>query len=431
LIQEAFSDAGRVVPSGSPDDQCSEEPTPWPDEVDGADLLDGIVGVFKRYLALPDGSAEAFALWTLHTYTIDAASVSPFLALNSPEKRCGKTSALTLLDALVKKPLTASNITPAALFRSVEEWRPTLLIDEADTFIRKSDDLRGILNSGHTRSAAYVIRVVGDDHTPKRFSTWCAKAIALIGRLPSTLEDRAIVIPMKRRAPDERVERLRQDRVRDDLEPLRRKAARWANEHLERLRDLDPEMPAELHDRAQDNWRPLFAIAEAAGGSWPGRIVQVSRALLLGEEDETPRIQLLADLRDLFESSDQDRLSSDRIAGHLGTLDDRPWAAWNRGQPLTKSQLAKLLKNFGIRPKAIRIGDRTPRGYDLSQFDDAFRRYLPTDPQRPQQAGNHGQIPDSGHCNTAPAVAPGKGAQSAEESTTLRVLHPREWKNAS
>jgi DNA repair photolyase len=143
LIQEAFSDAGRVVPSGSPDDQCSEEPTPWPDEVDGADLLDGIVGVFKRYLALPDGSAEAFALWTLHTYTIDAASVSPFLALNSPEKRCGKTSALTLLDALVKKPLTASNITPAALFRSVEEWRPTLLIDEADTFIRKSDDLRG------------------------------------------------------------------------------------------------------------------------------------------------------------------------------------------------------------------------------------------------------------------------------------------------
>jgi putative DNA primase/helicase len=420
-----------MIPNGSPDDHWSEEPTPWPDEVDGADLLDGIVGVFKRYLALPDGSAEAFALWTLHTYTIDAASVSPFLALNSPEKRCGKTSALTLLDALVKKPLTASNITPAALFRSVEEWRPTLLIDEADTFIRKSDDLRGILNSGHTRSAAYVIRVVGDDHTPKRFSTWCAKAIALIGRLPSTLEDRAIVIPMKRRAPDERVERLRQDRVRDDLESLRRKAARWANEHLERLRDLDPEMPAELHDRAQDNWRPLFAIAEAAGGSWPERIVQVSRALLLGEEDEAPPIQLLADLRDLFESSDQDRLSSDRIAGHLGTLDDRPWAAWNRGQPLTKSQLAKLLKNFGIRPKAIRIGDRTPRGYDLSQFDDAFRRYLPTDPQRPQQAGNHGQIFDSGHCNTAPAVAPGKGAQSAEESTTLRVLHPREWKNAS
>ena len=54
-----------------------------------------------------------------------------------------------------------------------------------------------------------MVRTVG--HEPRLFSTWGARMIALIGRLPATLEDRAIVLPMRRRAPGETVERIRRD----------------------------------------------------------------------------------------------------------------------------------------------------------------------------------------------------------------------------
>ena len=74
----------------------------------------------------------------------------------------------------------ASNISPAAIFRYVEASHPTLLIDEAETFVTGKDEVRGILNSGHTRDTANIIRLVGEKkYEPKEFSTWSAKAICL------------------------------------------------------------------------------------------------------------------------------------------------------------------------------------------------------------------------------------------------------------
>jgi len=146
--------------------------------VDGAELLSEVAATFARYVALPP---FAVALWTVHTHALEGAAASPLLALTSPEKRCGKTTTLSLLARLVPRPLLSSNISPAALFRIVEKYCPTLLVDEADSFLRDKEELRGILNSGHTRDAAYVVRTVGDDNDPCRFSTWAPKAVALAG----------------------------------------------------------------------------------------------------------------------------------------------------------------------------------------------------------------------------------------------------------
>jgi putative DNA primase/helicase len=77
-------------------------------------------------------------------------------------------------------------VTAPVVFRAVEKWKPTLLIDEADTFLHDSDELRGVLNSGHNRRSAIIIRTVGEDHEPKQFSTWCPKVISKIGKLPPT-----------------------------------------------------------------------------------------------------------------------------------------------------------------------------------------------------------------------------------------------------
>jgi putative DNA primase/helicase len=329
-------------------------------------------------------------LWFIHSHAHAAARVSPILAIRSPEKRCGKTTTLTLATALVNRALPASNITSAALFRAVEKYQPTLLIDEADSFLRDREELRGVINSGHTRATAMVIRTVGDDFEPKVFSTWAPKAIALIGDLPGTIEDRSVVLTLRRRRPDEQVEELRLDRL-ESLAPLRSRIARWTADHIEELRHADPDVPAELHDRARDNWRPLLAIADAVGGPWPS-LAREAAILLSGQagDGDAPGVMLLIDLNVLFTERGVDRLASAEIVDALSTMEDRPWPEWRRGQPITARQLARLLKPFEIRPKKIRFdADTTAQGYELEDMVDAFSRYIPRpDPEHPEQSNN-------------------------------------------
>jgi putative DNA primase/helicase len=368
-------------------------PEPWPEPVNGAELLDELVATYRRHIALPSHGAEAAALWTLHTYVHDAAPASPILVANSPVKRCGKTTFAELATALVNRPLPTSNISPAALFRTVEKFSPTLILDEADTFLTKAGDrdsvggeLRGILNAGHTRATAFVIRTQGDEHEPRTFSTWCPKMVALIGRLPATLEDRAIVIPMRRRTRGEPIQKLRRDRLAM-YDCLGRQVARWAADHQDVLRGADPTVPGELNDRAADNWRTLLAIADQAGGPWPERARRAARALSGGgPEEDVASIMLLTDLQDLFAQKDTDHLLTESILPALHDMEERPWAAWSRGKPMSARHVAELLRPFEVRSRKVREGDRTRWGYRLADLSDAFTRYLPTlHPEHPEQ----------------------------------------------
>jgi hypothetical protein len=367
------------------------EPEPWPEPVEGCTLLGELIATFTRFVALPRFGDVAAALWTVHAHALAAAAVSPLLALTSPEKRCGKTTLLSLLARPVPRAVLSSNISPASLFRIVERYSPTLLVDEADSFLGEKEELRGLLNSGHTRDAAYVVRTVGDEHEPRRFSTWAAKAVAMIGRLPETLADRSIVVPMRRRAPDEQVERLRLDRP-GAFEDLRRRAARWGADQLAELRAADPEVPGELGDRAADNWRPLLAIADLAGGEWGDRARRAALTLsgAGGDARDSLSSLLLADIRAVFREREVDRLFSQELLQDLCGREERPWGEWGRGRgSMSPRQLAARLKPFGVQPGSLRDGAKTGKGYTREQFADAFRRYLPADPSHPSQ-GNAG-----------------------------------------
>jgi putative DNA primase/helicase len=351
---------------------------PWPDPVDGSELLDTLAVAFARHMVLPDGAATALSLWVLHAHAHDAAHISPILAIRSPVKRCGKTTCLSIVQALSPRPLPTSNITAAALFRAVEKWAPTLLIDEADTFLRNNDELRGVLNSGHNRASAFVVRTVGDNHDAAHFRTWAPKSIALIGGLPDTLQDRSIMVRLRRKKPNEVVERLRLDRV-GELTALARRAARWAADNIDALRDADPDIPKELHDRAADNWRALIAIADNAGGNWPELARKVARLFSSdgdGSEDAAG-VLMLADIRAIFEDRGVDRITSADLVEALHVMEDRPWPEWRQGKPITTRQVARLLNPFDISPRVIRTGTGTPRGYVLDAFFDAFASYLP------------------------------------------------------
>src|SRR5215475_13989732 len=132
---------------------------PWSEPVDGKALLDELERVLKCYVVLPKWAAETLALWCVHTYAFELRDVGTYIGIESPEKRCGKTTLLGVLRKLVNRPVMAANISSPAFFRVIEETQPTLLIDEADTFLDGNDELRGILNAGYSRETAFVIRV--------------------------------------------------------------------------------------------------------------------------------------------------------------------------------------------------------------------------------------------------------------------------------
>src|SRR5262245_40648939 len=364
---------------------------PWDAPVNGAELLADLEGIFVRYVYLPTGASVALALWTLHAWTIDAGDISPFLVLVSPTKRCGKTTVLIILYYLTPRSELASNISPSALFRYIEEVRPTLLIDEADSFVKDNEELRGILNSGHTKAAAHVIRNVeiNGEHKPRRFSTWAPKAIAAIRDLADTLEDRAIKLTLQRKSKAAKVERLRK---RDNAEfgTLRRKAARWAADNFAALADPDPKVPDALNDRAADNWRPLLAIADLAGGDWPKRAQEAACALSGdGHDAASANVELLADIRTAFGESEC-ITSADAVAA-LVADPERPWTTWGKGdKPLTQNGLARLLKPFGIVSETVHlVGRPDAKGYKRVWFEDAWASYLSGQNPSPQQ------IPDS------------------------------------
>ena len=272
------------------------------------------------------------------------------------------------------------NITAAALFRTVEKARPTLILDEADTFISESEELRGILNSGHSHGGE-VIRTVGDDFEPRLFSTWAPVAIAAIGKIPRTLEDRSIRIEMKRRARGETVEPWRADRAHLLLGDVHRKCVRWAQDHLDDLRQADPAVPDHLHDRARDNWRPLLAIADAAGGAWPERARDAAKTLSAGGDDaDSRRTMLLADIRTIFAARKKDDwIPTAEIIGTLIDMSERPWATIRRGdKPITVQGLRSLLEPFKV--FSSHNPQKTMRGYGRDGFADAWARYLPPDP---------------------------------------------------
>jgi hypothetical protein len=365
-----------------------DEPEVWPERVEVATLLESLRRLIHRHVIVDDHAAVTTALWIAITYVVAVLAVLPFLVARSPVLRCGKTSLLTIIGLLAYRALATSNISPAATFRVIEAAQPTLIIDEFDTVANAGDELRGLLNSGHTRSTAFVVRLVGDDHEPRRFSTFGAKALALIGNPPSTILDRSIVIDMRRKNPNARIAKLPSESD-PEIRKLRSMLARFAVDNNQAIRAAKPSPVSDLNDRATDNWSPLLAIADIAGGPWPQMARQAATKLSGGREAEAQgaRVQLIEDLQGLFLKRVTDRLLSAEICEHLAQLEHRPWPEFGRARkPITPRQLAKLLAPFDVIPKTIRIGETTAKGYELSQFKDVFARYLP--PAEPSQRHN-------------------------------------------
>ena|ERR1051326_1409673 len=433
---EASSSPGSCQGSGA---VGTPRPTSAGERVNGQLLLDELEGVMKRFVVLPEFAAETLALWVVHTYAFELRDVSTYLGIESPEKRCGKTTLLGVLSKLVNRPVAAANISSSAFFRVIEEMKPTLLIDEADTFLRGNDELRGILNAGYTRETAYVIRMQsgplhelqglheqreelhqlqglhklhegeksgdpartgesqiegrergrgrrrpgGDEEGMRlaRFSCWCPKVMAAIGRLPETLADRCIVIRMERKMIDEECERLRNL----DAGDLRERCARFVKENEQAIVNGHPQVPDALHDRAADIWEPLLAIADAAGGNWPEKARRAAEGLTGNAQSRSEIGSLLFDIFGGFAVHGAERLLSRDLVAWLNRMQERPWmdlpglrsVEGGRRKEATELWLSRQLRPYGVRPKNMRDGERVGKGYVQEEMIEVVRRYVP------------------------------------------------------
>jgi putative DNA primase/helicase len=394
-LREAEDKAGLEPPAeiaGPVPGFCRPNPAPSSQAVDGAKLFAEIEQTLRRYVVVEKYAYVILSFWIGLTYLFDCFDVCPLLFLRSPVRRCGKTRLLDVLFCLASRPLGTSNITASGMFRAIDVEKPTLLVDELDSFGPHRSEVRNIINAGHHRAHAWVIRAAG------RHDVYCPKAVAAIGALHPTIVDRSLVIQMKRKGPGDSVEGLKLTELLAMTEPVRQRLVRWSQDNNGAVSSIIPSVPMEVEsDRARDNAMPLIAIAMVAGGDWPERVREAVIALSsMADQDAEgdPAEILLKDLARIFDAYKTEQLDTQVILRELAAQEDSLWATYSHGRPITREQLARLLRPFGVTP--VKWMDKARprkahRGYALAHLRDAFVRYAgwnpPHSPQPPQPVG--------------------------------------------
>jgi putative DNA primase/helicase len=333
-----------------------------------AGLLDDLVALLSRFLLLPEGGIETLALTILHFWTIEAAQRSPILAFISPQRECGKSTAMTCVSMLVPRPVATVNLTPAALYERTDAG-DTLLIDEADKLLNTRSELSTLLKGGFQRNGTVM-------RSGMTYNLWSPKVVAKIGPIEDPpLASRCIPIQMVRKLQSEYRERLHTIRHAADFESVKKRCESWAPDSVHVLSSLDPTTPDTFGARQREKWEPLFAIGELAGSQWSAKSQQAAVAIESAAlEDEDIGSMLLADARTIFDEGRRDKLRSVELMQSLRAMPDRPWSAnlsWPR-------KIARVLATYGIKSKNIRFApDDQKKGFERAQFEKAWERYLP------------------------------------------------------
>ena len=395
------------------------DPEPWPDSVSGFEVLDQTRSVLLRHMIMRPEDATAVALWCAHVYLFAGFSHSPRLLITAPDAECGKTMLLFhMVGNLVPRPQPVELMKSAPFFRLAELHKPTFLIDEMDVFIDEDSELLAAVNNGWEPHGC-VLRCIGDDNEVRQFGTHTPVAMAgidLLKKLPGTTVSRSVVVTLERAADDEISEANIYD-ARTHRAPLRelgRKLARWASDHAAPIFAADPVMPLGVRNRLADKWRPLLAIADAAGGSWPA----LARAALAAQTDErepSKALMLLSDIRETLRTGEH-VISTASLIDRLCSADDAPWKDYNYRERdndrrrITSRQLATLLKRYRVESVNVKTGGAVLKGYRVEALAAAWGRYLPRVP--PEKSAtplpSHG-IKGLGSIYPLPSGATGSG----------------------
>jgi hypothetical protein len=384
-----WNDLTTVISAATPNTAEPPSRPPPPSGAPEVNVLDLVLRLVELHISCTSDEALAIALWVLHTYVFQQFQHTPRLIPISPVRGCGKTTFLDLLKLLVPAPFKQDSVSAASLYHLLSDppfgETPTLLLDEGDNLdLLRNPLLRSVLNSGHARGGSVARFIRGQSVS---LPTFAPMAVATIDYLPLPLMHRAVQIHMHRAPRDSAIQRI------DEHSPIfaaaQEQVRRWA---ATCTLDPDPDM-APLHNRAADNWRVLFSIADNLSKGPEARAA--ARILAFAQTSEDIGVTLLGDIQTVFRADDftpdeRQRMTSADLIAALLALDDAPWNEWTGPnddrlpRKFTQSELARMLRRFRIRPRTVwplarQPGDHSSRGYYREQFEDAWRRYCSAD----------------------------------------------------
>lgn len=358
---------------------------PWQRSVRIDELFSEVKTVLKQLVVFRDeNQAMALSAWLMATWFYDYVNYAPYILITSPVGQCGKSTLIENMAKLARNPFTASSISPAAFFRLMEQYHPTILLDEVDSFLKDKQDLQGILKCGIRRNDAFVWRTVlerNGNYEPCSYDCFGFKGFSgiRITGISDPITDRSIVIELSRRRKEEKIIRARD--ISDEIwSTLPRKCLKAALQYGPLVQKARPSLPEELSDRDCDKWEPLFAIIDAANKPMLSAAIRRC-ALKLSKRDTSESsipLELLKNVYEIVQVKIREGmpfiLTRDLLAS-LNTNSDYRWSTFNGGRAFEAKQLASHLEAFGVKPKPIRSKNNS-RGYIISELVEVFERYL-------------------------------------------------------
>jgi len=381
-LDEAVKATRRVGASGQGTSVTVGDVVPWPESVDGEKLLDEMATAIMLHIAMSAVEADTIALWCVYSHAFDLFPVSPRLGIRAATAECGKTELLRRIRRFVNRALECDGLSAAVFFRLIDASKPTLLLDELDNFLPEDKGaILGAMNSGYSRKGK-IFRCVGDYNDVRAFSTFAPFVYAMIGRPTGTFDSRTIAIDLRRASPEKArsLTSLEDDSPEDKrLSDMGRKAARWVQDNWDRLKAARPDM-CDLVNRAAMNWRPLFVVADCAGGTWPERVRKAAAAAMAVRADQDIRSELIIDIKAILDGAPAvDQWPSALLVEQLVAMEGRPWAEFGKPpKAITQNALARLLKPLGISPQLV--GTARKGGYLRWQFTEVFEAYASPPP---------------------------------------------------
>ena len=379
------------------------EPERWHEKVHGRDLLREISETLSTYITFEyDYVADVVATWVLGTHLFEGFSTFPFINIKSAEMGCGKSTLMRVMDKIVRKGRYVVFPTPATMFRQIDKYQPTYLIDEADrTISNQKQELIGILNCAHSEGL-FVERLEPSKdggYDTRAYQVFTPLVMAGISKLPDTISNRCIEVFLRKQVTEKK--RIVWDTDKMKFEILKRKAIRWGEDNISKFKiyNLDENRIQSLINRDRDNWSALIRIADIIDAEFSAKMCETAIEMVANKQIEyqRPSGEMLEDLFNYFEAHNADRVTTEDFIPYLHGLEDRSWNNYGRSHKEIKpAQVSRLLSEYKIYPKTIRTsGTRTLKGYLRKDCETSFISSL----HKPSQRHSLDKLPTSSVTN--------------------------------
>ncbi len=354
----------------------------------GWEVYEDVLNFCKKHLVLEEREYHVMTLWILSTWLNENFKTAPYLTFIAP-KSSGKTAALRVLRELAYRAISTVSVTAAALFRSIDLWRVTLLIDEAEYLVRPDTEsgqaLYGCLNGGYKRGS-YALRTEGDANcrVPAAFELFGFKAIASTKIFLPTLESRSIVFNMRQAVPQEIV--IDEERART----IRSKLLYWRYETLGKLPIVQPSAKI---GRIVEMLTPLYTVAQVLNCKGVNAPITYEGVNLLldsliedmeeqrkQEEQESTEGQILKVIKNLVENDKRYELSIKIKDVVHDLIADYEWEEVPGKQKLS-ARVGHILKTMGIQvtrqTHGRAVNYEEPR--NAKRLKELYKRFLGDD----------------------------------------------------